>query len=112
MEKSDEELINEWRKDRVEFKEEQLVFWEEEYPVLSLNERKQIWYRNIWRDIFMQMNTVGKNEFYMFTRENYTVWKKYSDIEEILDFVIKKLDEAYDRDGSLIRELNQKLGRE
>lgn len=40
----------------------------------------------------MQGSAVGNNLYYMFTIENYKLWKsKYADIDAILDFVIENI---------------------
>lgn len=86
-------------------------FWENDYPKLSLKERKDRWCANIERSTRIECDDDG-SPYYLLTKENYELWKKkFADMDEILDYVLAVLDSYEGGDGELVKELNEQMGR-
>lgn len=100
--------MNDYRKFYFFFDED---YWENKFPSLPLEERKDVWTQNIYRSTRIECDDDG-SPYYLLTKENYELWKKkFADMDEILDYVLAVLDSYEGGDGELVKELNEQMGR-
>ncbi len=107
-----EKVISESRQDSGSWDAWEQEGAEEKYQAMSLEERKSGMLREAWQSIRWQGES-GYDEYAMFTKEAYQSWKsRDSQIDEILDFVIKHLaDMLHENEKEFSDEINRRLGR-
>ena len=90
-------------------KQDANALWGEAYEQYSIETRKELWLRKIWRDMRWQGES-AEDEFDIFTVENYLLWKqKESEIDLILEYVSEELDEMYAGNGEIAKKIKSRL---
>ena len=85
-------------------------FWTEEYPRMSLDEKKHYWWEYIYQ--YMRMRgELGYDMLGVFSRESYREWREHEpEIDTILDDIIAMLPMIED-EGEIRDKVNERLGR-
>jgi hypothetical protein len=72
------------------------LYWKEEYPLLPLEERKQIWLRKFYYNRRHTEESFGHKSTDMFTQEEIDRLRKYdAQVDEIIAYVKQELDNMW-----------------
>jgi len=84
MKKRNLEILNAIRKERK-------IFWEEEYPNYSFDEKVNYWLASIYRGMRTQGEALG-DEYSEFSKKSYELWKETEpDFDIIFVEVMKRI---------------------
>lgn len=107
----DEEQKLKLQKSRVLELQKSQVFWAEEYPQLSLDDRKKYWFKKLYRRVYWD----GTNEtadISVFNENTYKEWKKLdAEMDVILDYLVETLDREFGANGIMKDRIEKTLGR-
>lgn len=88
------------------------VFWVEEYPRLSLDERKKYWFKKLYRRVYWD-GTNENTDISVFNENTYKEWKKLdTEMDVILDYLADAFDIEFGANGSMKERIIKAIGRD